>query len=58
MPPRCPTEAASIDVHPDEVKNGPEREAPTAFLETENSKADEHLISAEVGSGKEPAFSE
>ena len=35
----------------------PEREAPVAFLETENIKADEHLSVAEVGSGKEPTFS-
>ena len=61
--PRCPSgsilvEAASIDVHPDEVTNMLEREAPVAFLETKNSKANEHLSVAEVGSGKEPAFSE
>ena len=61
--PRCPpgvipVEAASIDVHSDEVTNAPEREAPIAFLEMENSKADEHLFAAEVGSGKEPTFSE
>ena len=40
------------------MTNALEREAPAAFLETENSKADEHLSAAEVGSGKEPAFSE
>ena len=61
--PRCPpgvipAEAASIDGHLDEVTNAPEREDPTTFLETENSKADEHLFTAEVGSGKEHAFSE
>ena len=36
--PRCPLgaipiEATSMDVHPDEVTNAPEREAPVAFLE-------------------------
>ena len=64
--PRCPppppgvvpTEATSIDVHPDEVTNTPEREAPAAVLETDNSKAGEHLSTTEVGLGKEPAFSE
>ena len=60
--PRCPldsipVEAASIDVHPDEVINAPERKAPVAFLETKNSKVDEHLSVAEVGWGKDPAFS-
>ena len=47
-----------MDVHPDEETNAPEREASTAFLETENSKVDEHLSTSEVGSRKEPAFSE
>ena len=61
--PRCPpgaipVAATSIDVHPDEVMNAPEREASATFLETENSNTDEHLSVAEVGSGKEPAFSE
>ena len=59
MPPGViPIEAASIDVHFDEVTNAPEREALVAFLETKNSKEDEHLFAAEVGSGKEPTFSE
>ena len=54
--PQCPLgaipiEAASMDVHPDEVTNALKREAPVAFLETENSKADEHLSASEVGSG-------
>ena len=53
-----PAEATSIDVHPDEVTNTPEREAPAAVLETDNSKAGEHLSTTEVGLGKEPAFSE
>ena len=52
-----PTEATSIDVHPDEVTNALEKEAPAAFLKTKNSKANEHLYTVEVGSGKEPAFS-
>ena len=47
----------SADVHPDEVTNAPEREAPIAVLETDNSKAGEPLYAAEVGSGKEPTFS-
>ena len=38
--------------------NVPKRETPVAVLEMDNSKAGEHLFSAEVGSGKEPAFSE
>ena len=61
--PRClpgvvPTQVASIDVHPDEVTNAPEREALAVVFETDNSKAGKHLFSAEVGSGKEPAFLE
>ena len=52
-----PAAVASIDAHPDEVTNEPEREAPAAVLKTDNSKAGEHLSIAEVGSGKEPAFS-
>ena len=61
--PRCPpgaipVEVASIDVHPEEVTNTPEMEAPVAVLETENSKEEEHLSTAEVGLSKEPAFSE
>ena len=61
--PRCtlgvvPAEAASIDVHPDEVTNASKREASVTVLETDNSKVGEHLSTAEVGSGKEPAFSE
>ena len=52
-----PTEAASTDVHPDEVMNAPKREASVVVLETENSKARKHLSTAEVGSGKEPTFS-
>ena len=53
-----PTEAMSIDVHPNEVANAPERKAPVAVLETDNSKAGEHLSATEVGSGKEPTFSD
>ena len=60
--PRCPpsavsAEAASIDVRPCEMTNAPEREAPAAVLETDHSKVGEHLSIAEVGPGKEPAFS-
>ena len=46
-----------MDVRPDEVTNAPEREAPAAILKTDHSKVGEHLFSAEVGLGKEPAFS-
>ena len=61
--PRCPSGvvpvvAAFIDVHHDEVTNVPDREAPTVVLETDNRKVGEHLSTTEVGSGKEPAFSE
>ena len=61
--PRCPpgvvpTEAAPTDVHLDEVMNAPEREAPVTIHETDNSKAGEPLSVAEVGSGKEPTFSD
>ena len=59
MPPGVvPAEATSTGVHSDEVTNASEREAPTTVLETDNSKAGEHLSIVEVGSGKEPAFSE
>ena len=59
MPPGVvPAEVASTDVHPDEVTNAPEREAPIAVLEMGNSKAGEHLSATEVGSGEEPNFSE
>ena len=34
-----------------------DREAPTIVLETDNSKAGEHLSIAKVGSVKEPSFS-
>ena len=52
MPPKCcPAEAASIDVHPDEVTNALEREAPAVVLEMDNSKVGEHLFAVEVGSG-------
>ena len=40
------------------MTNVPDREAPAAFLETDNSKVGEHLSINEVGLGKEPAFSE
>ena len=61
--PQCPpsavsVEAAPTDVHPEEVTNSLEREAPVAVLETENSKAGEHLFAAEVRSSKEPTFSD
>ena len=60
--PRCPPgavpiEAASIDVCPGEATNVPEREAPTAVLENNNSKVGEHLSTVEVGPGNEPDFS-
>ena len=60
--PRCPqgaipAEAASVDVHPNEVTNAPEREALIAVLETDNSKAGQPLYAAKVGFGKEPNFS-
>ena len=48
----------STGVHPDEVTNAPERVALVAVLETNNSKADELLSVVEVGSGKEPTFSD
>ena len=59
--PRCspsvvPAEATSIDVCPGEAKNEPEREAPAAVLETNNSEASEHLSAAKVGPGNEPDF--
>ena len=40
------------------MTNAPEREAPPAVLEMDNSKVGEHLSAVEVGSGKEPAFLE
>ena len=40
------------------MKNVPDREAPAVVLETDNRKVGEHLSTTEVGSGKEPAFSE
>ena len=49
-----PLEAASIDVRPGEATNAPEREAPAAVLEMDNSEAGEHLSAAEVGLGNEP----
>ena len=57
--PRCspgavPSKAASIDVRPSEATNAPEREAPAAVLETDNSKAGEHFSATEVGPGNEP----
>ena len=60
--PRCPpgvvpTEAASIDVRPGEMTNAPEREAPVAVIEMDNSKAGKHLSAGEVGLGNEPVFS-
>ena len=48
-----PAEAVSIDVHPGESMNAPEREALTAVLETDNSEAGEHLSAVEVGLGNE-----
>ena len=57
--PRCPlgmvpVEVASIDVHPSEEANAPEREALVAVLELDNSEVGEHVSAAEVGSGNEP----
>ena len=39
------------------MTNAPKREAPIVVLETDNNKADEPLSIVEVGSGKEPTFS-
>ena len=52
--PRCPPgavpiEVASIDVRPGEAMNVPEREAPAAVLEMDNSEAGEYLSTAKVG---------
>ena len=60
--PQCPpgvvpAEVASTEVHPDEVTNAPQREAPIAVLKMDNSQAGEPLSAAKVGSGKEPTFS-
>ena len=40
------------------MTNAPEKEALAVVLKTDNSKVGEHLSSAEVGSSKEPTFSE
>ena len=61
--PRCPpgtvpAEAASTGVFPDEETNVPEREAPVVVPEMGNSKVGEHPPTADVGSGKDPTFSE
>ena len=37
--------------------NAPEREAPAAILETDNSEAGEHLSTTEVRPGNKPIFS-
>ena len=60
--PRCPpgavlAKATSINVRPGEAANVPEREAPTAVLEIDNSEVGEHLSTVEVGSGNEHVFS-
>ena len=60
--PRCPpgaipAEVASIYVHPGEMMNAPEKEAPPAVLEADNREAGKHLSAAEVGPGNEPVFS-
>ena len=57
--PRCPqgivpAEAASIDVHLGEAMNAPKREALATVLETDNSKAGEHLFAAKVGPSNAP----
>ena len=39
------------------MTNEPEREAPTVVFEMDNSKVGEHFSVAEVGLGKDPAFS-
>ena len=52
-----PAEAASMDVRLGEVTNAPEREALAAVLETDHSRVGDHLSAAEVGLGKESAFS-
>ena len=59
--PRCPSgdvpaKPAAIDVRPGEATAAPEREAPAVVLETDISKADEHLSVIEVGPGNEPDF--
>ena len=59
MPPGVvPAVAVSINVHQDEVTNVLNREALATVLETDNSKAGEHLFATEVRSGKEDAFLE
>ena len=58
MPPSAvPTEAASIDVYPGEMTIAPKREALASVLETDNSKAGEHLSAVEVKPGNESVFS-
>ena len=57
--PRCPpgvvpVEAATIDVCYGEAMIALEREVPAAVLETDISKAGEHLSIVEVGLGNEP----
>ena len=59
---QCPSgavlaEAGSINVRSGEVTNVPEREAPAAILEMDNSEAGKHLSAAEVGPGNELVFS-
>ena len=59
--PRCPpgavpARAVTIDVCPGETMNAPQREAPAAVLETDNSEAGKHLSMAEVEPGNEPDF--
>ena len=59
--PRCPPRAVSakattIDVHPGEVMNAPEREAPAAVLETDNSEVCEHIFATEVRPSNDPDF--
>ena len=60
--PRCPpgvvpVEASTINVLLGEAMITPEREVPIAILETDISKAGEHLSTIEVGPGNEPDFS-
>ena len=46
----------TIDVRLGEAMNVPEREAPAAVLEMDNSEAGKHLSTAEVEPGNEPDF--
>ena len=51
LPGTVPVEAASIDVHPSEATNAPEREALATILEMDNSEAGKQLSTSKVGLG-------